>query len=52
MDQLSIRFNMYQLYQSVGRDRYSNISAKGLSGEGYEGHYFGIQKSMSCQHSS
>lgn len=40
MDQLSIRFNMYQLYQSVGRDRYSNISAKGLSGEGYEGHYF------------
>lgn len=39
-DQLSIRFNMYQLYQSVGRDRHSNISAKGLSGEGYEGHYF------------
>lgn len=39
-DQLSIRFNMYQLYQSVGRDMYSNISAKGLSGEGYEGHYF------------
>lgn len=40
MDQLSIRFNMYQLFQSVGRDRFSNISAKGLSGEGYEGHYF------------
>ncbi len=39
-DQLSIRFNMYQLYQSVGRDMFSNISAKGLSGEGYEGHYF------------
>lgn len=39
-DQLSIRFNLYQLYQSVGRDMHSNISAKGLSGEGYEGHYF------------
>lgn len=39
-DQLSIRFNLYHLYQSVGRDKYSNISAKGLSGEGYEGHYF------------
>ncbi len=39
-DQLSIRFNLYQLFQSVGRDQHSNISAKGLSGEGYEGHYF------------
>jgi alpha,alpha-trehalose phosphorylase len=39
-DQLSIRFNLYQLFQSVGRDSFSNISAKGLSGEGYEGHYF------------
>jgi len=39
-DQLAIRYNLYQLYQSVGRDKFSNISAKGLSGEGYEGHYF------------
>jgi len=39
-DQLAIRYNLFQLYQSVGRDMYSNISAKGLSGEGYEGHYF------------
>ncbi|MBU7318384.1 glycoside hydrolase family 65 protein [Paenibacillus oleatilyticus] len=38
--QEGIRFNLYHLLQSVGRDEYSNISAKGLSGEGYEGHYF------------
>ena len=38
--QESIRFNLYQLLQSVGKDPHSNISAKGLSGEGYEGHYF------------
>lgn len=35
-----LRFNMYQLLASAGRDAHSNISAKGLSGEGYEGHYF------------
>ncbi len=35
-----IHFNIYQLLQSVGKDKYSNIAAKGLSGEGYEGHYF------------
>ncbi len=39
-DQLAIRYNLFQLNQSVGRDKFSNISAKGLSGEGYEGHYF------------
>ena len=38
--QEGIRFNLYQLLQSVGKDPHSNISAKGLSGEGYEGHYF------------
>lgn len=38
--QEGIRFNIYQLLQSAGRDEYSNIAAKGLSGEGYEGHYF------------
>jgi len=41
-DRLSnaITYNLYQLIQSVGKDPHSNISAKGLSGEGYEGHYF------------
>lgn len=38
--QEGIRFNLFHLFQSVGRDQYSNVSAKGLSGEGYEGHYF------------
>lgn len=38
--QEAIRFQLFQLLQSVGRDEISNISAKGLSGEGYEGHYF------------
>lgn len=38
--QEGIRFNLFQLLQSVGKDPVSNISAKGLSGEGYEGHYF------------
>lgn len=38
--QEGIRFNIYQLLQAVGRDEYSNIAAKGLTGEGYGGHYF------------
>ncbi|HWR22445.1 MAG TPA: glycosyl hydrolase family 65 protein [Feifaniaceae bacterium] len=33
-------FNLYQLLQSAGQDGISNVPAKGLSGEGYEGHYF------------
>ncbi len=33
-------FNLYQLLQSSGKDGISNVPAKGLSGEGYEGHYF------------
>lgn len=38
--QAGLRFNLYQLLQSVGKDSISNIASKGLSGEGYEGHYF------------
>lgn len=37
---VAVRYNQYQLIQSVGKDPHSNIAAKGLSGEGYEGHYF------------
>lgn len=33
-------FCLYELLQSAGKDHISNIPAKGLSGEGYEGHYF------------
>ncbi|MDD5017260.1 MAG: family 65 glycosyl hydrolase, partial [Eubacteriales bacterium] len=36
----AIRYNLYQLIQSVGKDQFSNIAPKGLSGEGYEGHFF------------
>ncbi|HBF39729.1 MAG TPA: family 65 glycosyl hydrolase [Firmicutes bacterium] len=36
----AIRFNMFHLLQSVGRNGRTNIAAKGLTGEGYEGHYF------------
>jgi alpha,alpha-trehalose phosphorylase len=35
-----LRFNIFHLLQSAGRDGETNIAAKGLSGEGYEGHYF------------
>lgn len=38
--QQGIRFNIFHTLQSVGKDGITNISAKGLSGEGYEGHYF------------
>ena len=38
--QRSLDFSLYSLYCSVGRDPVSSMPAKGLSGEGYEGHYF------------
>jgi alpha,alpha-trehalose phosphorylase len=38
--QQGLRFNLFHLLQSVARDGKANISAKGLTGEGYEGHYF------------
>lgn len=36
----AVHYNQYALLESVGKDEYSNIAAKGLSGEGYEGHFF------------
>ena len=38
--QKGIRFNLYHLFNSAGRDGLTNFGAKGLTGEGYEGHYF------------
>jgi alpha,alpha-trehalose phosphorylase len=38
--QQGIRYNMFQIMQSAGTDGKTNVSSKGLSGEGYEGHYF------------
>ncbi|NLY81266.1 MAG: glycoside hydrolase family 65 protein [Clostridiales bacterium] len=37
---MALRYNLFQLIQSVSKDEYGNIAPKGLSGEGYEGHYF------------
>ena len=36
----AVRFNMYELLQAAPHDAHSGIAAKGLSGEGYEGHFF------------
>lgn len=38
--QQGVRYNALQLLQSTGRDGKTNIAAKGLTGEYYEGHYF------------
>jgi beta-phosphoglucomutase len=38
--QQAIRFNLFQLLQSVGKDGSASLAAKGLTGGGYEGHYF------------
>ncbi len=38
--QRGIRFNMFHLLQGSGKDGRTNIAAKGLTGLGYEGHYF------------
>ena len=38
--QQGVRFNLFSLFQSAGRDGRTSIAAKGLTGEGYEGHYF------------
>ena len=37
---LAIHYNLFQLNQAAGRDGRTAIPAKGLSGSGYEGHYF------------
>ncbi len=38
--QQGLRFNLFSLLQAAGRDGRTSVAAKGLSGEGYEGHYF------------
>lgn len=39
-DEQALRFNLFHLLQSANRDSYGGIAAKGLTGEGYEGHVF------------
>lgn len=36
----ALRTNLFHLFASAGRDGRSSAAAKGLTGEGYEGHYF------------
>ena len=36
----ALEYDLYQMLQSTGRDGIGNVEAKGLSGEGYEGHTF------------
>lgn len=38
--QQGLRFNLFHIFQAAGRDGRTGMGAKGLSGEGYEGHYF------------
>nr|WP_199043623.1 beta-phosphoglucomutase [Dyella sp. ASV24] len=36
----ALRFNLFHVFQSSSRDGQGSTAAKGLTGEGYEGHYF------------
>ena len=38
--QQGLWFKLFHIMQYAGRDRKTGMGAKGLSGEGYEGHYF------------
>ncbi len=38
--QQGLRFNLFHVLQATGRDGITSVGAKGLSGEGYEGHCF------------
>lgn len=38
--QQGLRFNLFHLFQSAGRNGITSIGAKGLTGHGYDGHYF------------
>lgn len=36
----ALKFNLFHIFQSASRDGHGGIAAKGLTGEGYEGHVF------------
>jgi alpha,alpha-trehalose phosphorylase len=38
--QQGMRFNLFHLFQSAGKDGKRALAAKGLTGAGYDGHYF------------
>lgn len=39
-DQIAVNYNLFQLLQSASRSGNASIAAKGLTAEGYEGHFF------------
>ena len=46
--QASLHFNLFHLLQSAGRNGKVSIAAKGLTSEGYEGHFFWDTESYVC----
>ncbi len=38
--EMALRYNIYQLHLNAGKHTETYIAAKGITGEGYEGHYF------------
>ena len=44
----ALRFNLFHLLQSAGRSGKVSIAAKGLTSEGYEGHFFWDTESYVC----
>lgn len=38
--QQGIRYGMFNMYQSTGKDGITNVSANGITGTAYSGHYF------------
>ncbi|MCK9171154.1 MAG: beta-phosphoglucomutase, partial [Treponema sp.] len=47
-DEKAVNFNTFHLLQSAGKDGRSSIAAKGLTAEGYEGHYFWDSEAYVC----
>jgi len=46
--ELALNFNLFHLLQSAGRDGRTSIAAKGLTAEGYEGHFFWDTEAYVC----
>lgn len=44
----ALHFNVFHLLQSAGTDGKTSIAAKGLTAEGYEGHYFWDAEAYVC----
>jgi alpha,alpha-trehalose phosphorylase len=44
----ALRFNLFHVFQAAGRDGRTSLCAKGLTGEGYQGHYFWDTEIYAC----